>query len=83
MKSNVGCWRRRLVVLAVATSWLTGCVTAGFDANGVAACPPVVEYSREFQARAAEELNSLTDGSAIAEMLSDYTVMRDQARACR
>ena len=46
------------------------------------ACPPVVEYSREFQARAAKELNSLPEGSAIAEMLSDYAVMRNQARDC-
>ena len=53
---NAGCWRRRLAVLVIATSWLTGCATAGFEANGLAACPPVVEYSREFQARAAEEL---------------------------
>lgn len=45
-------------------------------------CPPVVEYSREFQARAADELDLLPEASAIAEMLSDYGVMRDQARAC-
>jgi hypothetical protein len=43
-------------------------------------CAPVVEYSREFQARAAEELTLLPYGSAIGEMLSDYAVMRDQAR---
>jgi len=65
MKSNDGCWRRRLAVLVIAASWLTGCATAGFEANGVAACPPVVEYSREFQARAAEELALLPDGSTI------------------
>ena len=46
-------------------------------------CPPVVEYSREFQARAAEELGLLPEGSAIVEMLADYSVMRDQVRACR
>jgi len=45
-------------------------------------CPPVVEYSREFQARAADELDLLPGGSAIAEMLSDYAVLREQARAC-
>ncbi len=83
MQSNAGCWRRPLVVLAVATSWLTGCATAGFEANGLAACPPVVEYSREFQARAAEELAMLPDGSAIVEMMGDYAVIRDQARGCR
>ena len=82
MKSNAGCWRRRLVVLAIATNWLHGCATAGFEANGVAACPPVVEYSREFQAQAAEELASLPDGSAVVEMMVDYTVMRDQVQGC-
>jgi hypothetical protein len=41
-----------------------------------------VDYSRELQARAAEELGMLSDGSALAEMLADYSVMRDQARAC-
>jgi hypothetical protein len=42
----------------------------------------VVEYGREFQVRAAEELAGLPEGSMIVEMLSDYDVMRDQARAC-
>jgi len=75
MQSNVKCWRRRLAVLVIATSWLTGCVTERFEAGGLAACPPVVEYSREFQARAAEEMARLPHGSAIGEMLSDYAVM--------
>lgn len=82
MKFSEGCWRLRLAVLVIATSWLTGCATAGFDAGGVAACPPVVEYSSEFQAQVAEELAMLPKASAIAEMLSDYAVMREQARAC-
>jgi len=58
MTSNVGCWKRRLAVLAIATSLLSGCAAAGFEAGHVSACPPVVEYSREFQARVAEELTS-------------------------
>jgi hypothetical protein len=82
MKSNARCWRRRLVVLAIATSWLTGCATAGFETGGVAACPPIVEYSREFQAQAAEELAMLPDGSAIVQKMGDYAVIRDQAHAC-
>ena len=82
MKFREGCWRLRLAVLVIATSLLTGCATAGFEAGGEAACPPVVEYSREFQARAAEEMAMLPDGSAIVEMLSDYAVMREQVREC-
>jgi hypothetical protein len=45
-------------------------------------CPPVVAYSPEFLARAADELDSLPLGSAIKQMLADCQAMRDQARAC-
>lgn len=82
MTSKAGCWKRRLVVLVIATSLLSGCATAGFEANGLSACPPVVEYSREFQTRAAEELALLPDGSVVVEMMGDYAVIREQARAC-
>ncbi len=82
MKSNAGCSTRRLAVLAIATSLLSGCATGVSEPRIATVCPPVVEYTRELQARAAEELGMLPDGSAIAEMLADYSVMRDQARAC-
>lgn len=83
MTYNAGCWKRRLAVLAIATSLLSGCATVRSDGNGPGACPPVVEYNREFQERAAEDLASLPDDAAIAEMMSDYAVMREQSRACR
>ena len=83
MMSNARCSTRWLVVLAIATSWLTACATATSELRVVIVCPLVVECSRAFQARAADELDMLPEGSAIAEMLSDYTVMRDQARACQ
>lgn len=81
MRHNDGCSRRRRVVLGLATIWLSGCATVGSDGGALRACPPVVAYSREFQARAAEELALLPEGSAIAEMLADYSVMREQLRA--
>ncbi len=81
--SNARCWRLRLAVLAIATISLTGCATGGSYGGSLEACPPIVEYSRELQAQAAEELALLPEGSAIAEMLADYAVMREQARACR
>ena len=77
---NVTNSRLRPVVLAIAASLLAGCATERSDG---APCPPVVAYSREFLARAADELDSLPTGSAIEQMLADYQVMRDQARACR
>jgi len=82
MKFSEQCWRLRLAVLVIATSLLTGCATVGFEAGGLGACPPVVGYSRELQGQAAEELAMLPDGSAVVEMMGDYAVMRDQARAC-
>lgn len=82
MTSSAGCLRPRLAALGLAMTLLSGCVTVGSDGVGPVPCPPVVEYSREDQARTAEELASLPDGSAIAEILSDYAVIREQARAC-
>ena len=82
MMHNDGCSRRRRVALGLVTIWLSGCATGVSDVVSLGACPPVDEYSREFQARAAEELALLPEGSAIAEMISDYAVMRVQARAC-
>lgn len=83
MMSNARCWKRRLATLAIVTSLLSGCATVRSEDGRLATCPPVVEYGREFQARAAEELARLPEGSVIEEMLSDYAVMRNQARACR
>jgi len=48
-----------------------------------APCPPVVEYSAAEQARAAAEIEALPEGAMLARMLSDYAVLRDQARVCR
>jgi hypothetical protein len=76
------CWRRRRVVLAIAMSLLGGCGTAGSDWPTATTCPPVVGYGAEVQARAAAEVTGLPQGSAVADLLSDYGVMRDQARAC-
>jgi len=51
----------------------------GSDGGGLGACPPVVEYSRELEAQAAEGLALLPKGSAVAETLADYVVIREQA----
>jgi len=81
MTSNVGCWKRRLAVLAIATSLLSGCATVGSNPPIGIVCPPVVQYSREAQARAAEEMALLPERSAIAEMMADYSMVRDQLKA--
>jgi hypothetical protein len=65
----------------IVTSLLSACATVSSE-RVVGVCPPVVEYDAEFQARAAEEVQALPEGSALNEMLSDYAAMREQARAC-
>jgi hypothetical protein len=47
-----------------------------------APCPPVVACSGDFLPGAADELALLPERSAIEQMLADYQMMRDQARAC-
>jgi hypothetical protein len=83
MTFNARCWKRRLAVLAIATSLPSGCGTAGSDRTVAGVCPPVVEYDAGLQAAAAAEVEVLSEGTAVAVLLSDYAVMRDQARACR
>lgn len=80
---NARCWKRQLAALMIVASLLSGCATVGSEYGRLATCPPVVNYGREFQVRAADELALLPERSAITEMLADYSVMRDQSRACR
>ena len=61
--------------------WLTACAMGNSEAK--APCPPVVEYSGADQERAADEVDKLHEGEMVVRMLSDYAVLRDQARACR
>lgn len=81
MSSTARCSRLPAAVLLIGALWLSGCARVGSEAG--APCPPVVEYSDTEQARAAGEVEALADGAVMVRMLSDYAVMRDQARACR
>jgi hypothetical protein len=42
----------------------------------------VVAYSQAEQARVAEEVATLPEWALIVGWLTDYAVLRDQARAC-
>lgn len=81
MSSSARCSRPLPAALLIGTLSLNGCATAGSDA--ATACPPVVAYSRADQARAADEIAALPADAVTLRMLSDYAVLRDQARACR
>lgn len=47
------------------------------------ACPTLYTYDEEFQARAAAELEALPPGSALARIVADCGVVRNEIRACR
>lgn len=78
----------------IATLLLASCATAPFNSSpgSVASsqgrevrfvCPELKEYPREFQARAADELDSLPSDSAVAGLVGDYAMTRDQIRVCQ
>ena len=48
----------------------------------ITACPPVVPYSDEQQARAADELAALPPGSELRGTMRDYRWVREQLRKC-
>lgn len=81
MMFNAECWRRRLAVLVIGASYLTGCAMGDSD-HSAHVCPPVVEYASADQARAAAEVDMLPEAAMVVRMLSDYAVLRDQARVC-
>ncbi len=82
MKSSAECSRQRLAALVIVTSLLSACATVSSEPV-VGVCPPVAEYGSGFQARVAAELQALPQEAAVVEMLSDYAVMREQARGCQ
>ncbi|PLL13939.1 hypothetical protein C0V75_00305 [Tabrizicola sp. TH137] len=81
MSSTARCSTPPPAALLIAMLWLTGCAMGGSDVR--APCLPVVDYNTADQARAANEVAVLPEGAVIVRMLSDYSVLRDQAGACR
>jgi len=80
MRRSRGCWRPARAGRAIALLWLAGCGPAISEGP---ICPPVVPYTAEAQARAADEMAALPPGAVLPEMLADYAALRDQLRACR
>lgn len=72
--------KKPLLLLVITVSLLTGC--AGASASKVSVCPPVSEYSREFEMRLADELDQLPLDSAVGRAATDHKALRDQLRKC-
>ena len=82
MKFNAKCWTPPAAALLIAMLLLSGCAADGSDRPGQL-CPPVVKYSVADQDQAADEVETLSEASIVVRMLSNYAVLREQARACR
>lgn len=62
--------------IALPMMLLTGC------AGGISSLPPLVEYSKDFQLKAAVELESIKITHPYVSILTvDYGKLRDQIRA--
>lgn len=80
---------RKLLSLLILAPLLSACATGNFNPQAVT--PDVVPYSREFQAKAADELERMPPPcaadvanehcSAVHRLVIDYGTMRNQARA--
>jgi len=68
----------RLTLVLIATAFLNACATVVSDT-----CPTLFDYSEAEQARVADELDALPEGSVIARLVGDYGVVRNEIRACR
>lgn len=77
---NISAVLKGLAVLAISTNLLSRYVTVGAETDIMTACPPTVEASRKFQARAADELSLLPHGWILGEMRADDAVMRALVR---
>lgn len=68
------------VLLLIGCLSLTACETGLSDLRGIG--PGLVKsYGADFLAQAADELEDLPEGSALAAMIADYRVLRAQLRA--
>jgi len=68
----------RLLLVLIGPALLSACATVVSDT-----CPTLFDYSEAEQARAADELDALPEGSVIARLVGDYGVVRNEIRACR
>lgn len=67
-----------MLVPILLTPLLTGCASTTFDAR---ACPTERQYTKEEQARLADEYAKA--GPALQGAMIDYGKLRDKSRACR
>ena len=73
---------KTLLLIVVAVS-LIGCGETVYRTNLEIYCPPIEQYSSEFNQELADELDALDgDQTTIPTAIADYAKLRDRIRAC-
>lgn len=72
---------QRWTLLALALISLSACGTA--NSNPACVCPPIKEYSREFQKKLANEVEAAPQEAAFPVALQDYALVRMQCKCGR
>jgi len=70
----------RWTPLALVLISLSACGTA--NSNPACVCPPIKEYSREFQKKLADEIEDAPAGAVWPLSVQDYTILRGQITVC-
>ena len=74
---------KKILLSIVAVGLLTGCEGTVYRTNLEVYCPPMKNYSQEFNEALAGELDALPGSyEAIPDTISDYAKLRDRIRAC-
>lgn len=72
-----------MTLLLIGTALLTGCGTTVYRTNVEVYCPQIKQYTPEFNAKLADEINNLpADSTAVEEAIKNYTYLRDRVRRC-
>ncbi len=69
------------MLLALAMSLLNACTGANSSPGCV--CPPIKEYSKEFQRKLAKEIKASSKDAAFPVALTDYGALRLQLDVCK
>ena len=67
----------------IAVTLVSGCATKVYRTQLEVYCPPITQYSEEFNTALANELDALPQTySTIPMAVMDYAKLRDRIRAC-
>jgi hypothetical protein len=75
---------KKILLLIAGMALLKGCAETVYRTKLEVYCPPLKQYSQEFNEELSVELDVLQDGyTAIPMVVSDYVKLRDEVKACQ